>query len=153
MVSRETSDQDSREQSEVGDPEQSQDMWFQPLLKTLAETQKQIAKSIGNGGTGPKKNLLANVKLDEVNGGRAVTDYQYRAWKKSVGITQELHSWTDTELALVIFTQVGGKARQQLDVLEIEDLKRPDGLEMIWSLLDKSHEKMVHERLDDAFEK
>ena len=82
-----------------------------------------------------------------------MTSYQYRAWKKSVEITQELYSLTDTELALVIFTQVGGKARQQLDVLEIEDLKSLDGLEMIWSLLDKSHEKMAHERLDDASEK
>ena len=147
MVSRETSDQDSREQSEDGNPEQSQDTWFQPLLKTLAETQKQIAQSIGSGGTGPEKKLLAHVKLEEFNGGRAVTSYQCQFWKKSIEMTQELYSLTDTELALVIFTQVGGKARQQLDVLEIEDLKRPYGLEMIRSLLDKSHEKMDHERL------
>ena len=93
-MSRETSEKDSREQSEDGDQEQSQDTWFQPLFKKLAETQKQIARSIGNGGTGSKKKLLANVKLDEFNGGRAVTSYQYRAWKKSVGITQELYSLT-----------------------------------------------------------
>ena len=61
-----------------------------------------------------------------------------------------MYELSDTELALVIYSQVKGKAKQLLEVLTIDDLVAPDGSEMIWLLLDKSHEKLEHEREDDA---
>ena len=45
------------------------------------------------------------------------------------------------------------KAKDLLEILEIEDLKKEDGLLTAWSILDKAHEKMEHERADDAYTK
>ncbi len=65
-------------------------------------------------------------------------------------ITQRLHGSSDPELALVMYTQVKGRAKQLLEILEVKDLEQPGGLAMIWSILDRAHEPMEHERADGA---
>ena len=67
------------------------------------------------GEEGPKRTperqrVLSTIKLDEFSGGQGVSAHQYRTWKKSVKITQELNGLTDNELALLIYSQVKGKA-------------------------------------------
>ena len=55
-------------------------------------------------------------------------------------------------MALALYSQVKGKAKQQLEILEIDDLEQDDGLDMMWRILDRSHEKMEHECADGACE-
>ena len=33
----------------------------------------------------------------------------------------------------------------------MSDLEKPTGLEMVWKILDRAHERMEHERADDAY--
>ena len=124
---------------------------IQDILRILAQTQRDLVA--GRKGEGNRRKLLANIKIDEFYGGRTVSSYAYRNWKKSVEVQQQLHQLSDQELALVIYSQVKGKAKQLLEVLTISDLLQDDALEMVWSLLDKSHEKTEHEREDDAYDR
>ena len=126
--------------------------WLPPVLRMMAETQQRL------GAVGDKKDVgalrsrtIANVHLDEFYGGRQVTSYQYRQWKKHVEVVKQLYQLTDTELAFAIYTQVKGEAKRLLEVLEIEDLQAAGSLELIWSLLDSARAKMAHERADDAY--
>ena len=121
-----------------------------PVLRAIAETQRDMAARL-NGGGESKRNL-ANIRLDEFYGGTGVSARTYRMWKKSVLAKARLHRLTDSELALVIYTEVKGKAKELLEILEISDLEGPDGLEMVWQILDQAHEKMEHERADDAYD-
>ena len=52
---------------------------------------------------------LANIRLDEFSGGADVSARAYRMWKKSVFAKARLHKLTDSELALVIYTEVEGQ--------------------------------------------
>ncbi len=70
---------------------------------------------------------------------RGTTTHQYRSWRKQVLITQRWHGLSDPELALVMYTQVKGRAKQLLEILEVKDLEQPGGLAMIWSILDRAH--------------
>jgi hypothetical protein len=103
------------------------------------------------GGATKPKHGLATLRLDEFRSGRETTTHQYRSWRKQVLITQRLHGLSDPELALVMYTQVKGWAKQLLEILEVKDLEQPGGLAMIWSILDRAHERTEHERADDAY--
>ena len=120
------------------------------FLRTIAETQRDMVARFTGGGD--SKRNLANIRLDEFSGGTDVSARAYRMWKKSVFAKARLHKLTDSELALVIYTEVKGKAKELLEILEISDLERPDGLDMVWEILDQAHEKMEHERADDAYD-
>ena len=126
----------------AGEPE-----WLQPVLRMMAETQRDL---VGRGANKPKHGL-STLRLDEFRGGRETTTHQYRSWRKQVQIMQRLHGLTDPEMALVLYTQVKGRAKQLLEVLELSDLEKPGGLAMVWSILDRAHERMEHERADDAY--
>ena len=133
-----------------GDSSTDAPMWLQPIIQILAETQLELATKGTNNPVKPRA-ALATLKLEEFRGGRETTTYQYRAWKKQAMITQKLYGLTDAELALIIYTQARGRAKQLLEILEVDDLEKPDGLEMVWKILDRAHERMEHERADDAY--
>ena len=122
--------------------------WLQPILRILAETQHELATKVGS--VKPRA-ALATLRLEEFRGGRETTTHQYRAWRKQMQITQRLYGLPDAELALIIYTQVKGRAKHLLEVLEVTDLEKPGGREMVWQILDRAHERMEHERADDAY--
>ena len=132
----------------VGEPNGPE--WFQPVIRLLAETQYELATRSTAQPHKPR-GALASLKLEEFRGGRETTTHQYRAWKKSTVIIQKLYALTDAELPLVIYTQVKGRAKQLLEILEVSDLEKPGGLEMVWKVLDRAHEKMEHERAADTY--
>ena len=69
-------------------------------------------------------------------------------WKTNALVAQRVHYLADNELTLLIYTQVKGKAKQMLELPEIEDLEGTDGFQLVWRILDQAHEKMQHERAD-----
>ncbi len=112
----------------------------------MAETQRELV----NRGAAKPTTALATLRLDEFRGGRETTTHQYRCWRKQVQITQRLHGLSDPEMALIIYTQAKGRAKQLLEVLEVTDLEKPGGLAMVWSILDRTRERMEREKADDA---
>ena len=125
--------------------------WLGPVLRMLAETQRELVSRAGPTGPMKPKTALASLKLEEFRGGRETTTHQYRSWRKQVLIVQRLYGLSDPEMALLIYTQVKGRAKQLLEVLEVTDLEKPEGLAMVWAILDRAHERMEHERADDAY--
>ena len=125
--------------------------WLQHVLCALADGQRDLIASKSGHGRGDSKRNLAAVKIAEFSGGSGIAAYAYRTWKKSVQVTARLRKLTDAELALVIFTQVTGKAETMLDILEIVDLEHGNGPSMVWRILDQDREKMEHERRDEAY--
>ena len=124
------------------------------VLRVMAETQRKMlllhAQNERDGG--PKRNrlLLSQVKLPEFNGSVSTTTRQYREWRKAVSIIKQLNSFTDKELTLIVFSQVTGRAKELIEILEPEDLDRDDALEIIRNIYDDAFEKMDHERLDEV---
>ncbi len=70
---------------------------------------------------------------------------------QQVRITQRLHALSDLEMALIIYAQVKGSAKHLLEVLDVEDLEQPGGLNRVWAILDRARERMGYERADDAY--
>ena len=56
-----------------------------------------------------------------------------------------------SEMALLVYLSVTGEARETLELLEVADLMKPDGLQLVWRLLDQAHEQMDHERMEEAY--
>jgi len=127
--------------------------WLPGVLSMMAKTQRDLVsqKEHRQGDTGHHKKNLASVKIEEFSGEKGTSAYQYRSWKKSVEVTRRLHSLTDHELALLLFTQLKGQAKKRVDVMELTDLERPDILDVMWDILDRHYEQMHHERVDDAY--
>ena len=94
----------------AGVPRAREPKWLQPILQMMAETHRELAN---RGGATKPKHGLATLRLDEFRGGRETTTHQYRSWRKQVLITQRLHGLSDPELALVMYTQVKGRARSR----------------------------------------
>ncbi len=94
----------------------------------------------------------AILRLDEFRGGRETTTHQNRSRRKQVEITQRLHSLSDPEMVLIIYSQAKRRAKQLLEFLEVTDLERPGGLAMVWLILHRAHERVEHEMADDAYE-
>jgi len=125
----------------------SQPDWLQGVMQTLADATRALATPKGDG---KGRRNLTKIQVDDFFGGPSVTAHQYRMLKKSVLAMKRLHGLADPEMALVLYSQVQGKAKQQLEILEVDDLDQDDGRDMVWRILDWSHEKMEHERADDA---
>ena len=65
-----------------------------------------------------------------------------------VQTVREVNNLDDGEVAVIVFSQVGGRAKATLDVLEI-DVTASAGGERTWNLVDDAF-KLAHERLDDV---
>ena len=77
-----------------------------------------------NGLTGNKEEKGREEKagiivIDEFAGGDSATVHEYQMWKKSVLPTQVLHDLVDEEVPYVIYTQLTGKAKISIEIMEI----------------------------------
>ena len=119
------------------------------VLRILADTQRMMLDR----GASERKNYkaLANIKLEDVAGGKSGTTHQCREWKKDVRIKKKLNDITDQQLALLIYTQVTGKAKALLTVLSEEDVDAEDSLVLVWQIFDKAHEKTEDVRADVGY--
>ena len=119
------------------------------VLRVMAEMQRELLRMQRDGG-GPRKSrfALSQIKIPDFDGHERTSTRQYREWKKSLEIIQVLNQLTDQELALLIFSQVKGRAKNLIEIMEPEDLRKSDALNMIYNIFDDSFEKMDHERLD-----
>ena len=119
------------------------------VLRVMAEMQRELLRMQRDGG-GPRKSrfLLSQVRIPDFDGHERTSTKRYREWRKSLEIIQNLNQLTDQELALLIFSQVTGRAKNLTEIMEPEDLRKPDALDMIYNIYDDAFEKMDHERLD-----
>ena len=126
--------------------------WLLDVLNMLAKTQRDLVRKAtgGDHGDGRSKNL-ASVKIEEFFGEKGTSAYSYRQWKKSVEVTRRSHELNDQKLAMIMYTQLKGMAKKRVEILELTDLERPDVLQIIWEILDRSYEQLQHERVDDAY--
>jgi len=115
----------------------------------LAAVQKQLL--LQQQDKKPFTKNLSSVKLPEFKGGRNVTTKEYRVWRKLATAHMQLHKLEPSEMALLVYLSVTGEARETLELLEVADLMKPDGLQLVWRLLDQAHEQMDHERMEEAY--
>ena len=57
-----------------------------------------------------KTSILANVHIPDFDGSEMNTVRQHREWRKSVDIMKLLNNLNDTELAMLVYSQVKGRA-------------------------------------------
>ena len=113
----------------------------------LEKTQQQEASSNINGNKKPAMKNITSVRLPDFRGGKAVTTKDYRLWRKMAMAHMQLHRLEPSEMALLLYLSVGGEARETLEILEVSDLMKEDGLSLVWKLLDQAHEQLDFERL------
>ena len=46
---------------------------------------------------------------------------------------------------------VQGTVKEPADILEATDLEEPQGLQIVWPILDQAHGQRARERLDEAY--
>ena len=54
---------------------------------------------------------------------------------------------------MLLYSHLTARAKQLIEILNIEDINSPEGLERIWQLLDDAFENMQHERLREAWKR
>ena len=100
------------------------------VLLVMAETQRELlALHRDRGGdSGPRRArlLLSQVKLPEFDGAVGTSTKKYREWRKAVEVIRSLNQLSDVELGLIIFSQVTGRAKELIEVLDSADLRRED---------------------------
>ena len=87
---------------------------IQAVLRILAETQRMMAQN--QQGSIQKARILANVRILDFDGSETTTVRQYREWRKNVGIIKRLNILNDKELAMLLYSQVKGRAKQLIEV-------------------------------------
>ncbi len=147
LGSEQEQDDDVVESAVSGSGGAGEPRWLPPVLRMLAEMHCEVATRIS---TRPRA-TLTNLKFDEFRGGRETKTRQHRSWQKQARIAQHLHGLSDPEMALMMHTQAKGRAKQLLEVFEATDVEQPGGLNMVWAMLDRAHERVDCERADDLY--
>ena len=123
----------------------------QQILRLIAQTQLQLANATTGGGGGGKSRILASVKIPNFEGAQNTTSVKvYREWRKDLSLIQKLNSLTDTEVAMLLLSQLKGRAKDLIEILEVQDFEKTDVLALIWQVYDQAFERMAHERLNDV---
>ena len=90
------------------------------------------------------------VARPEVAGNITQLEVKYKRWKKAVLALFRLYDLRESELAMLVYLACRGEARETLDILEIDEMLAPHGMEMIWELLDEAFDKLVIEKYEEA---
>ena len=141
---------DEEEASEAA-PLGPESAWLPGVRSMLAQTQRDLGARTGGAPKEEHKRNLAGIKIEDFGGENGTSAYAYRQWKKSVEVTKKLHALGDHELAMIMYTQLKGMAKKRVEILEMQDLERDDILQVMWQILDRNYEQMIHERADDAY--
>ena len=135
-------------------PEQL-DPWA--ILRSLADTHKQLAQALankatpnGDGFNGVKARVLAGIKIPPFEGTQNTTTRQYKEWRKSIAVIKQLNGLEDKDVAMLLFSQLTGRAKELIEILELEDFQEGRIMEMIWQIFDNAFEKMEHQRLHEV---
>ena len=112
------------------------------------EVRQLLQKSMKRQAADRGRPNLTSVKLDQFRGNRTA----YKDWKKTLKAQQALYKLTEEELAVLVYLNTAGEARDIVNQLEIEDLQEPGGLGRIMRLLDDAYEKRADERFEQKQE-
>ena len=96
---------------------------MQTVLRLIAETQKMMMSTQSTGQPIQKARILATVKIPEFDGSQMTTVRRYREWRKAVDIIRQLNGLSAKELAMLIYSQVTGRAKQLIEVIEAKDFE------------------------------
>ena len=119
------------------------------VLRISAETRRDLALWRGRDGKANKVRVQSSVKLPEPEGNTNTSVRKYREWRKGVDNVKYLNELTDTEFAMLRYSQRKGRPKSLLEVIEPEDLQEPGTLAVMHRIFDETYENMSHERLGD----
>ena len=113
------------------------------------QIRESVLKERGTpGGKDRGRTSLGSIKPEPFRGSRHADEY--RKWKKQMEALRQLYRLDDSEMALLVYMATQNEARECLDILEIEDLSREGGLELVYSILDSAFDKNATEKYDEA---
>jgi hypothetical protein len=96
------------------------------------------------------KPSLGSVKIEKFKGRDIDKGPKYRRWKKDVQAQKDLYDMTDQEFALLIWLSVEDAAKDTLDIMTLDEMKAPGGLQIVWKLLDDANGEDDEERFESA---
>ena len=105
------------------------DPWV--ILRSLVDTHKQLAQALankatpnGDGFNGVKARVLAGIKIPPFEGTQNTTTRQYKEWRKSIAMIKQLNGLEDKDVAMLMFSQLTGRAKELIEILELEDFRK-----------------------------
>ena len=98
----------------------------------IAGTQLQLLRATNGNGGGGKARILASVRIPNSEGAQNTSARVYREWRKELSLIQRLNGLTDTEVAMLLFSQLKGRAKDLIELLEVDDFDKKDVLALIW---------------------
>ena len=129
------------------------------IMRSLADSQRLLTKLLegnplirqgGESFNAPKARILAVVKIPPFSGETTTSARQYKEWRKAIQLTKQLNGLEDKDLALLLFSQLTGRAKELIEILDLDDFEEDKVLDMIWEILDSAFETMEHQRLHDV---
>ena len=118
-------------------------------LKSQQKMQEKLCERLAK--DPDRSRVLAAVKLPEFDGHPSTSVRKYREWKKELETIKLLNKRTDTEFALIMFSQIKRRTKDLLECLELPDVQGEQGLQRMWTILDDAFEQMEHERFAAAW--
>ena len=121
------------------------------ILRSLADSQKQLAQAFANKATpqngegfnGVKAQFLAGIKIPPFDGAlNTTTTRQYKEWRKSIALIKQLSSLGDKDVVMLMFSQLTGRAKELIEIVELEDFQEGRIMEMVWQIFDNAFEIM-----------
>ena len=77
---------------------------------------------------------LRTAQLPEFDGSVSTTTRRYREWRKGLEVLRTMNELKDTELAMLVYSQVTGRAKTLIELIEPEELKSSQALDTIYRL-------------------
>ena len=108
----------------------------------FAKTQRQV---VGREGSGRGK--LTNTRLEQQPGAGSLK--QYKHWKRSANVTQQLYGIADSDVSGLIASQLKGSATEAVDMSVVEDLEGLQGLQVLWEILERAYGTPARKRLEE----
>ena len=147
-----SSDDDLKDSEGVASPsELDGESQLYEVLRLIADTQRRMAAGTQGSRGMNKSKVLSSIKLPEFDGAVTTSTRRYREWRKGLEVIRTMNELTDTELAMLIYSQVTGRAKTLIELLEPEELKSAQALDTIFRLYDEAFETMSHEKTDLAW--
>ena len=111
------------------------------IVRIMTETQRMCLSAATGGGQQNKSRILAQVKIPAFDGHEGTTVRKYKEWRRELEIVQILNRLTEEELAMLLYTQVTGRAKQLIEVLKDRDFNEQGTLQYINEICDDAFEK------------
>ena len=112
------------------------------VLRIMAETMRAQA-SRGESSNLQRGRVLSQIKFPEYNDSPGTTTKSYKTWRKQIDFIQKINGLNDQELGMLLYTSVTGRAKQLIELIEIEQCMNGTALQLFMTSTTKLSNRCI----------